>query len=227
MKIVFWGETKRCGTTSNMLAVAGMLSVLRPDVRVEVRTLGLAQRSMRPYAGEEKSFRKDSDDTERVSCNENQNMHFCFFDCGSGKDKRRRDILRQADLVVVNLVQDEAALQEFFMYDIHIAPNILILMGKYYELSGYGRGYLERFYRIGPETIGVIPCNAAFEKAADKGKVRQFVQMESQMSNNKRNQELLQELTHFVELLLQNAGELQCKKEKQHCRIKTKQRDEG
>lgn len=209
MKIVFWGETRQCGTTSNMLAVAGMLSVLYPVARIEVRTLGTVQHGMHLCVEEEKNFLKASVDTKKVSRNEKQAMHFCFFDCGSGKDKWHRDILRQADLVVVNLAQEEAALWEFFMYDIHIAPNILILLGKYYELSKYGREYLERFYRIDPETIGVIPCNSEFEMAADKGKVRHFVQTEGQMLKKKRNQELFQELMHFVELLLQNAKDLQ------------------
>lgn len=209
MKIVFWGETRQCGTTSNMLAVAGMLSVLYPVARIEVRTLGTAQYGMSLCTEEEKSFLKAFVDSKKISHPKKQAIHFSFLDCGSGKDKWHRELLKQADLVVVNLAQEEAALQEFFMYDIHIAPNILILLGKYYELSRYGREYLERFYRIDPETIGVIPRNSEFEMAADKGKIRHFVQTEGQLAEKKRNQELFQELMHFVALLLQNVRELQ------------------
>lgn len=228
MKIVFWGETKQCGTTSNMLAVAEMLAVMCPGARIEVRMPGVPQRSVRPCEGEKKIVSGESDDMKKIpakkisapklsgekfSSNKNQEMYFRFLDCGSGKDKWRRDMLRQADLVVVNLPQEDAALREFFLYDIHIAPNILILMGKYYELSRYGREYLERFYRIAPGTFGVVPCNAEFEMAAKQGKVRRFVQMESRTPENERNRELLQELVRFVELLLQNVEELQRRNE--------------
>lgn len=207
MKIVFWGETKQCGTTSNMLAVAGMLAVLRPEARIEVCTPGISQRAIRLHAGKKKNTEKIFRDTEKKVYNGNRDMHFYFLDCRSGRDRWCREVLRKADLVVVNLAQQEDCLRKFFLYDIHIAPNILILMGKYYELSRYGREYLEHFYRIDPEKFGVIPCNAQFEMAADRGKVRHFVQTECKLPESERNGRLLQELTRFVELLLQNVSE--------------------
>lgn len=190
MKIAFWSEDEQSGTTSNMLASAAMISILYPHAEISVQSLSVLKNT----AGAPKKVQEDSAD-------------FCFVDCGAGMDEKKCQILQQMDVVVVNLKQEKESLDRFFMADIHKVPKFLILLGNFHGYDPYNRAYLERVYRIAPESLGVISNNSEFFHAHEIGKVRRFIKAEHGDTTNMRNEQLLEELEQFSKQIIKKLEE--------------------
>lgn len=182
MKIAFWSEEGQSGTTSNMLACAEMFSILYPAAEICAQNLGLSKKIAKAERGKQKPS-KEAD--------------FYFLDCGIGLGRGKSRILRQMDLVVVNVKQEEAGLNRFFLEDRHRIPNFLVLMGNYYACDAFDRAYLEREYRVESERLGVISNNPEFYEAHRRGKVRHFIKAEYAKTGSLRNEQLLKELERF------------------------------
>lgn len=189
MKIAFWSEEGKSGTTSNMLACAAMFSILYPHVKVSVQSLRVLKRQMQT-----KQKRQEEE-------------HICFLDCGNGLDERKRRVLSQMDMVVVNLKQEKESLDRFFMDDVHWVPDALVLVGNYYDSSALNRAYLENVYRIAPEGLGTISSNGEFCHACQLAKVRRFIKTEYAETKSMRNKQLLEELEQFTKQIVMRMEE--------------------
>lgn len=110
VNIVFWGEERRSRTSAHMLAVAGMLSAMH--------------RSAEVMPGVQKKRRR---------------AEFYLYDMGAGLDSRKRHILWRADLVVVNLRQEEAQVKRFFSGACAYRQECVASAGW---ISGGGQGQL-------------------------------------------------------------------------------------
>lgn len=184
MKIAFWSETEQSGTTSNMLICAAMVAILCPEAEIAVRSL--AESAGRP----------------RVKSPKAEQADFCFLDCGAGFSNRKCRILRQMDLVVVNIRQENGNLEQFFLRDRHMLTNFFILAGNYYESAQINKAYVERMYRVASEDIGVISNNSELYGAFLLGKTRHFIKSEYGNAKNMRNEKLLVELELVAKQLL-------------------------
>lgn len=173
MNVVFWGEEHGSGTTAHMFAVAGMLAVMCPKMKIAIGA---------------------------SSKEEQAAMH--FYDCGTGLTRRKRRMLWHADLVVVSLKQESACIERFFQRDFHIAKNILFLLGGYASEAETGRAYLERVYRIEPERIGTVPFNNEFYLALLRGKSSSFIQREYWNSRSENNEQFIWELKKTAAYIL-------------------------
>lgn len=165
MNVVFWGEEHGSGTTAHMLAVAGMLAVMCPKMKIAVGT---------------------SPKEEQAA------IH--FYDGGTGLTRRKRRMLWRADLVVVSLKQERNCMERFFQRDFHISENLFFLLDGYAGEVETGRIYLEQVYRIEPERIGAIPFNNEFYLALLRGESGLFIRRECRNHGNISNQQFIREL---------------------------------
>lgn len=193
MQIAFWGEQPGSGTTSSMLACAGMLSVLYPRLPVTLHTVNAA----RARAGRHCGNRHKS-----TLANIHSGIRFRLVDCGSGLDEVRYRILRQSDYIVVNLRQEEQQLAHFFLEEAFLMQNSLVLISNYYQASRFNLEYIRHMYRIEPSRLGAISCNSEFERAIAQGRIPFFVKQAWRDCRNGRNQRFLEELTGVTYSLL-------------------------
>lgn len=147
-----------------------------------------------------------------------------FVDCGHRRDRKTREILTRAELVVVNLNPETRILDHFFLYDIHLAGSadkLLFLIGCYCGSPMYERKWILRDYRMGADRLGVIPCNSEFEQAAGNGNIVSFMKVLRTQPLCERNRCFFTEIRHFTILLVQmisnlrgewNANDLRLKK---------------
>lgn len=189
MKIAFWSEDRQSGTTSNMLASAAMMSILCPKIAISMQSLGTSGKPLK----------------DKPAIFEAADIY--FLDCGNGLDVGRRRVLQQMDMVVVNLKQEKEALDRFFLEDMHVMPNFLLLLGNYYGSSVYNRDYLARVYRIAPEKVGAVYGNSEFSRAYELGRLEPFVKREHIRAQSVRNELLLKELEQFSKQLIKKYEE--------------------
>ncbi len=86
-----------------------------------------------------------------------------------------RKILRQADLVVVNLSQNRQMLDHFFRNYSEIRKKAFYLIGNYDEGSELTRGEVIKRYEIPGSQLGIIPHNVQFSDALSDGELIPFL----------------------------------------------------
>ncbi len=213
MKVAFWGESAQSNAGINMRAVASVFLMLYPEVEVGLYT---ADTQKRAPAGKGPFGKRRVSGPERKHGNftacrstapeDKVREKLCFIDCGSGMDDKKRKILKQAEIVVVNLWQDEREIHRFFLEEARFLPQSLILISNYCSQSRLDKKYLERVYRAEPERIMVISENTEFDYASARGRAMNFVSRENRTPGSLRNQRFLEELKVISQSLLRHTG---------------------
>ena len=112
-----------------------------------------------------------------------------------------RRILEEADLVVVNLFQNEAALSHFFSNYSNIRKKAFYLIGNYEGDSCMTRGEILKRYRIPGSHLGVIPRNAGFCDAVSGGNLIPFFQRLYRGEGKKEDRVFWEQITEAYRLL--------------------------
>ncbi|MCH5266353.1 MAG: hypothetical protein J1F02_10670 [Lachnospiraceae bacterium] len=86
-----------------------------------------------------------------------------------------RKILQQADMVVVNLNQNQQMLSHFFRNYSSIRKKAFYLVGNYDAQSELSKGAIMRAYQIPGSRIGTIPHNVQFSDAVSDGMIIPFL----------------------------------------------------
>ena len=102
-------------------------------------------------------------------------VDFTFIDCGNRMDDWTMQMMREADLVVVNLKQTAEAFDKFFLQHRNLAPKVIYLVGNYRKESVYNKRNLQRIYRIPKEKLAVMPVNQEFWQACEKGRLDKYM----------------------------------------------------
>lgn len=110
-----------------------------------------------------------------------------FIDTERNENLSSNAILTEADLVVVNLVQDKAALREFFDNYSSIQEKSVYLIGAYQPelLFNYRRICYE--YHIPKDRIGIIPYNIELSEAMSEGRILQFLNRNYEKASGREN----------------------------------------
>ncbi|MBO5489507.1 MAG: hypothetical protein J5972_06350 [Eubacterium sp.] len=98
-----------------------------------------------------------------------------FVDTSANPLRSSRKILQCSDLIVVNLIQNEAMLSHFFRNYQGIREKAFYLIGNYEEKSCLDRETICGKYGIPRERIAVIPRNLHFSDALSSGRVIDFL----------------------------------------------------
>ena len=112
---------------------------------------------------------------------------YVFIDTERNENLSSNAILTEADLVVVNLVQDKIALREFFDNYPSIQEKAVYLIGAYQPelLFNYRRICYE--YHIPREKIGIIPYNLELSESMSDGRILQFLNRNYEKASGKEN----------------------------------------
>lgn len=116
---------------------------------------------------------------------------FCenvFVDTERNENLSSNAILYEADIVVVNLIQDKIALREFFDNYSSIKEKAIYLIGSYKPepLFNYRRICYE--YHIPKNKIGIIPYNSELSESASHGLMLQFLNRNYEKASGRENE---------------------------------------
>ena len=126
-----------------------------------------------------------------------------FIDCGSRKDDFARKVLREADVCVLNMHQEEEQIGEYYRSRRRLKGKVFFLIGNYFGESSYNRRNLERIYRLEEKQLGAIPYNVQLQTAGQNGKAEKYIKNQLQQGCGL---EFNQELVRSTRLIMQLAG---------------------
>lgn len=98
-----------------------------------------------------------------------------WIDTGCGQSMAANEILDRADLVVINLPQDPAAVHRILSCSMGLREKAVYLFGNYYRHSRYTYRSLAKGYGIPAARCGYIPHNREFQDACISGRVVPFL----------------------------------------------------
>lgn len=203
MKAAFWAVEKETDTTANMLILATLLSSVQPCRCVKVREeTGQVRETDRTKPG----HRKPAGIPQRYWKQEKPG--FLFIDCGNRRDWRTKDVLRHADILIINLSPD-TDFDSFLLWDIHISKNVFFLISNHIGPAVDTRRKLERVYRMNQQQIGIIPYNNEFQQAFLSGRLGQFVKENSGQARTEQNRAFFYELQIVAKHLLKELEAIQ------------------
>lgn len=130
-----------------------------------------------------------------------------FLDCGLGKGKFFDKIMKRADVVVVNLVQSQRVIRQFFTSFPKFFEKSVYLIGRYDHQFPCDINKIMMQSRIPKDHIGVIPYNAGFWDAFQNGRCAQFIQRNAYGGLYEKNRQFSKELKASTEMILKK-GEL-------------------
>lgn len=128
---------------------------------------------------------------------------YIFVDCAHAADSVRQKIMEQADLIVVNVSQQEKVLDEYFSYPTALWNKTVYCIGNYIGEEPCNLKNIQRLYRIDNKQIGVIPYNVEFLASMRKGKALSFFQNYHLRARNYRNKEFFGELFKLSNMIIQ------------------------
>ncbi len=111
-----------------------------------------------------------------------------FIDTERNENLSSNLILNEADMVVVNLIQDKIALREFFDNYSSIQEKAIYLVGSYKPqlLFNYRRICYE--YHISKDKIGIIPYNTGLSESISQGQALQFLNRNYEKAQSRENE---------------------------------------
>lgn len=98
-----------------------------------------------------------------------------YVDLSSSTLKSSRQILKQADLIVVNLSQNDQLLSHFFRNFSEIRKKAFYVIGNYDSGSVIKKSDIIKTYGLSGDTVGTIPYNRRFADALTRGDVVPFL----------------------------------------------------
>lgn len=124
-----------------------------------------------------------------------------LFDA-AGEDELKDKIIRQSDLIVVNLTQNYNALEHFFEQYGKMPGEKLYLLSRYDKDSRLNKKTLQRRYGL-KEKISVIPYNIEFSDACMEGRLVDYLMKNENVDSDDDNYSLIQELKNTVSNILE------------------------
>ncbi len=129
-----------------------------------------------------------------------------FIDCGSRKDDYAKKVLEEADICVLNILQEADSIGEFYRSPPKFKGQNFFLLGKYFSNALYNRENLQRIYRMEENRLGAIPYNAQLHAAEQMGRITNFVEHSVGSGLREKDIEFEKELVRTTNLILKMAG---------------------
>ena len=127
-----------------------------------------------------------------------------FIDTESKGNASSVQILEEADIVVVNIDQEQAAWDDFFEHFEGLASKSIFLVGQYEKENPFDQEQLRKEYRIPKERIGAVPYNIDLRMAAAEGRIIPFLNRNYLRSSRAENSEFMSQLKQAAVMLKEN-----------------------
>lgn len=105
----------------------------------------------------------------------NENEYYVFIDTKSQDSISTVRLLESADIVVVNLRQDEAMMRDFFKKYSAIAGKTFFIISEYRKRKGCSKNKFINAFSIHPNCVAVIPYVPEFSPMIGDGRITEYV----------------------------------------------------
>lgn len=127
----------------------------------------------------------------------------CFWDLKNGESEVSKTIMKNSDVIVINLPQDANA---SFIDDEELRKKCVYVIGKYDSASKYGIMHFCKNHKIARNRLGVIPYNIKFHDAVNDGKLIPFIMKNVFSKKHEANYEFVNSLYETTNMILNKAG---------------------
>lgn len=131
-----------------------------------------------------------------------------FLDCGSGTGVFMKEIQKRADVIVVNLIQNQRILKQFFCNKHFFIEKTVYLTGRYEEFFPCNRNRILKEGRMLPEDLSEISYNAGFLDAFADGKCAKFLERNAQGASYEKNRWFIRQVKGATDMILRKGGYL-------------------
>lgn len=128
---------------------------------------------------------------------------YIFVDCTHAAETVKYKVQEEADLIIVNVSQQEKVLDEFFSYPSSFSYKTAYCIGNYVGEEPCNLKNIQRLYRIDNKRIGIIPYNVEFLSSLRKGKALSFIQNYPIKVKNYKNKDFFEELFKISNMIMQ------------------------
>lgn len=146
-----------------------------------------------------------------------EHTDICFIDTVSHNNLSTKTILEEADVIVVNLCQNQNILEDFFLNYSSLIPKAIFLISNYDPYVYPNSKRIANLYDLPWENIAVIPDNEAFYAAYKNGSVVEFFNTYSKCGKENRNYIFMQAVKKAAYLIIKKAVESIKEKETSMC----------
>lgn len=136
------------------------------------------------------------------------------IDLSSSSLESSREILKEADMIVVNLSQNHQQLSHFFRNYSKIREKAFYVIGNYDAQSVITKGDIVKRYGLPGAMVGTIPYNRRFADALTKGRVIPFLLRQYSCGEENVNYEFMSAVKETVCLLEQAKNSRKCERQK-------------
>lgn len=141
----------------------------------------------------------------------------CFIDTASHQNLSTKTILEEADLIVVNLCQNQSILEDFFLNYSSLAAKAVFILSDYNTHTKYGYKRIACMYDIPLENISVIPRNELYQNAFTSGNVVEFISRNYACPKESTNYLFMQAIKKATYQIIKKAVEMNKQKETGIC----------
>lgn len=115
------------------------------------------------------------------------NMDEVLIHLGDREDEEAKRIIREADIFLVNVKQEEAGFETFLAKYANLSEHVFFLIGNYSEGSTLQKSYFCSKYRISEREIGIIPFHSEWDYLWKQKKLEHYIGRsdEAKMSGKK------------------------------------------
>lgn len=148
-----------------------------------------------------------------------------LIDTEYGGNLSSKYILEHADLIVVNLCQSGAVLNQFFEQYHSMMDKSVFLLGNYHPNSRYSQKNILRKYQIDKNRLAVIPYNMEYHDALEDGTVLHFLERNMHCSKRNDNYGFMRDIKKAVDMIWNEI--MECKKVEEENGRNNSQSDRG
>jgi len=144
-----------------------------------------------------------------------------FIDTERNENLSSSLILNEADLVVVNLVQDKMALREFFDNYSSIQEKAVYIIGAYQPELLYNYRRICYEYHIPKDKIGIIPYNIDLSGSMCEGRILQFLNRNYEKATGRENDYFMRHCKKASMMVRKNLIDIRKRQKEQYAGICT------
>lgn len=138
---------------------------------------------------------------------------FTFIDTSNQNSLSSKIILDEADLVVVNLVQNSTMIQYFFDNYKSIFDKCVFLISNYNKKSSLNLNKISKIHSINKLMIAAIPYNIEYQEAVSRGTVVEFIARNYKCSRKNPNYSFIRSVKKATAMIMMAASNISRKED--------------
>ena len=133
---------------------------------------------------------------------------YIFIDTESNQNLSTKQILFDADIVVVNLTQNPDNIRDFFENYTSIREKAIYIVGKYRPERKWTRKRISYEYNVPRNRIGIMPYTIELEYAIDAGRLQQYLCSNYMRETSRENEFFIRKCKKNAKLVENTAREI-------------------